>query len=131
MCSCCWRCRDPWMDVPWCVWISSHSCDVSQVFSNFEVYNMIRLGVHLSPTSTVWIEPRKFDYSDFSPWRSKSKPVLVALCLQLINMSLCLQPSALRPSQFLSERTSCWRRCSSPVLPTGSALWRGAAPSLN
>nr|XP_046235931.1 uncharacterized protein LOC124054237 [Scatophagus argus] len=30
---------------------------------------MIRLGVHLSPSSTVWNEPRKFDYSDltFSP----------------------------------------------------------------
>ncbi|XP_047460700.1 interleukin-22 receptor subunit alpha-2 [Mugil cephalus] len=57
---------DPWQDVPWCVWISSHSCDVSQIFSNFELYNMIRLGVHLTPTSTVWMEPRKFDYSDFT-----------------------------------------------------------------
>ncbi|KAM6959957.1 uncharacterized protein LKV04_021615 [Tautogolabrus adspersus] len=27
---------------------------------------MIRLGVHLNPSSTVWIEPRKFDYSDFN-----------------------------------------------------------------
>ncbi|XP_053716315.1 uncharacterized protein LOC128756117 isoform X1 [Synchiropus splendidus] len=27
---------------------------------------MIRLGVHISPTDTVWIKPRKFDYSDFS-----------------------------------------------------------------
>ncbi|XP_027134984.1 uncharacterized protein LOC113745838 [Larimichthys crocea] len=57
---------DPWQDVSWCIWISSQSCDVSQAFSNFELYNMIRLGVHLSPSSTVWIEPRKFDYSDFS-----------------------------------------------------------------
>ncbi|KAK2863009.1 hypothetical protein Q5P01_002542 [Channa striata] len=57
---------DPWQDVAWCVWIPSHSCDISQVFSNFELYNMIRLGVHLSPISTVWIKPRKFDYSDFT-----------------------------------------------------------------
>ncbi|XP_068164337.1 uncharacterized protein si:dkeyp-75h12.7 isoform X2 [Antennarius striatus] len=27
---------------------------------------MIRLGVHLSPSATVWTEPRKFDYSDFT-----------------------------------------------------------------
>ncbi|XP_051231428.1 uncharacterized protein si:dkeyp-75h12.7 [Dicentrarchus labrax] len=57
---------DPWQDVPWCVWVSSRWCDVSLAFSNFELYNMIRLGVHLSPSTTVWIEPRKFDYSDFS-----------------------------------------------------------------
>ncbi|GAA6228733.1 uncharacterized protein LOC108903080 [Lates japonicus] len=57
---------DPWQDVPWCVWVSSRSCDVSQAFSDFELYNMIRLGVHLSPSSTVWIKPRKFDYSDFT-----------------------------------------------------------------
>ncbi|XP_005944648.1 uncharacterized protein si:dkeyp-75h12.7 isoform X2 [Haplochromis burtoni] len=57
---------DPWQDVPWCIWISSRSCDISQVFSNFELYNMIRLGVHLSPSSTVWLKPRKFDYSDFN-----------------------------------------------------------------
>ncbi|XP_045921748.1 uncharacterized protein si:dkeyp-75h12.7 [Micropterus dolomieu] len=57
---------DPWQDVSWCVWVSSRSCDISQAFSNFELYNMIRLGVHLSPSSTVWIEPRKFDYSDFT-----------------------------------------------------------------
>lgn len=60
------RCRDPWRDVSWCVWVSSRSCDISQAFSNFELYNMIRLGVHLGPGSTVWIQPRKFDYSDFS-----------------------------------------------------------------
>ncbi|XP_071315071.1 uncharacterized protein [Trachinotus anak] len=60
---------DPWQDVSWCVWISSRSCDVSRAFSDFELYNMIRLGVHLSPSSTVWMKPRKFDYSDlkFSP----------------------------------------------------------------
>ncbi|XP_068584242.1 interferon lambda receptor 1 [Cebidichthys violaceus] len=57
---------DPWQDVPWCVWVSSHSCDVSHAFSNFELYNMVRLGVHLSPISTVWMKPRKFDYSDFT-----------------------------------------------------------------
>ncbi|XP_049924044.1 uncharacterized protein si:dkeyp-75h12.7 [Epinephelus moara] len=57
---------DPWQDVPWCVWVSSRSCDVSQAFSNYELYNMIRLGVHHSPTSTVWMKPRKFDYSDFT-----------------------------------------------------------------
>ncbi|XP_042368647.1 uncharacterized protein si:dkeyp-75h12.7 [Plectropomus leopardus] len=57
---------DPWQDVPWCVWVSSRSCDVSHAFSNYELYNMIRLGVHLSPTSTVWMKPRKFDYSDFT-----------------------------------------------------------------
>ncbi|XP_037613993.1 uncharacterized protein si:dkeyp-75h12.7 isoform X1 [Sebastes umbrosus] len=57
---------DPWQDVPWCVWVSSRSCDVSQAFSNFELYNMVRLGVHLSPISTVWMKPRKFDYSDFT-----------------------------------------------------------------
>ncbi|KAM3590895.1 uncharacterized protein V6R79_018491 [Siganus canaliculatus] len=57
---------DPWQDVSWCVWVSSHSCDVSQAFSNFDLYNMIRLGVHLSPSSTVWMKPRKFDYSDFT-----------------------------------------------------------------
>lgn len=68
----CYYCRDPWQDVPWCVWISSRSCDISQVFSNFELYNMIRLGVHLSPSSTVWLKPRKFDYSDFSKWYSVS-----------------------------------------------------------
>ncbi|XP_028420364.1 uncharacterized protein LOC114545941 isoform X1 [Perca flavescens] len=56
----------PWQDVPWCVWVSSRSCDVSQAFSNLELYNMIRLGVHLSPSSTVWMKPRKFDYSDFT-----------------------------------------------------------------
>eukprot|EP00064_Thunnus_orientalis_P024026 superscaffoldBa00009761_g24295 len=57
---------DPWQDVPWCVWVSSRSCDLSRAFSDFELYNMIRLGVHLSPSSTVWIKPRKFDYSDFT-----------------------------------------------------------------
>ncbi|XP_028999164.1 uncharacterized protein si:dkeyp-75h12.7 [Betta splendens] len=57
---------DPWQDVAWCVWTSSRTCDVSQAFSNFELYNMIRLGVHLSPVATVWTEPRKFDYSDFT-----------------------------------------------------------------
>ncbi|KAM8746509.1 uncharacterized protein AB9X84_014735 [Acanthopagrus schlegelii] len=57
---------DPWQDVPWCVWVSSCSCDVSRAFANFELYNMIRLGVHLGPGTTVWIEPRKFDYSDFT-----------------------------------------------------------------
>lgn len=29
---------------------------------------MLRLGVHLGPVSTVWIKPRKFDYSDFGEW---------------------------------------------------------------
>ncbi|XP_030017539.1 uncharacterized protein LOC115438238 [Sphaeramia orbicularis] len=57
---------DPWQDVSWCVWVSSHSCDVSPAFSNFELYNMIRLGVHLSTSSTVWIKPHKFDYTDFT-----------------------------------------------------------------
>ncbi|XP_061566384.1 uncharacterized protein si:dkeyp-75h12.7 [Cololabis saira] len=57
---------DPWQDVPWCVWISSRSCDASQVFSNFELYNMIRLGVHANPSSTLWMKPHKFDYSDFT-----------------------------------------------------------------
>ncbi|KAK2899894.1 hypothetical protein Q8A73_013023 [Channa argus] len=57
---------DPWQDVAWCVWIPSRTCDMSPVFSNFELYNMIRLGVHLSPISTVWIKPHKFDYSDFT-----------------------------------------------------------------
>ena len=61
-----WAHRDPWHDVSWCVWLSGHTCDLSQAFSNFELYNMIRLGVHLSPSSTVWIQPRKFDYTDFS-----------------------------------------------------------------
>ncbi|TNN72030.1 hypothetical protein EYF80_017818 [Liparis tanakae] len=58
--------RDPWQDVPWCVWVSSHSCDVSHAFSHFELYNMVRLGVHLSPASIVWMKPLKFDYSDFT-----------------------------------------------------------------
>lgn len=62
----CSGCRDQWQDVPWCVWVSTRSCDVSQAFSNFDLYYMIRLGVHLSPSSTVWIKPLKFDYSDFS-----------------------------------------------------------------
>lgn len=66
--NCSW-CRDPWKDVSWCVWVSSRSCDISPAFSNFEVYNMIRLGVHLSPSSTIWIKPRKFDYSDFCQWQ--------------------------------------------------------------
>ncbi|KAM6908966.1 interferon lambda receptor 1 [Xenentodon cancila] len=57
---------DAWQDVPWCVWMSSRSCDVSRVFSNFELYNMIRLGVHASPNSTLWMKPHKFDYSDFT-----------------------------------------------------------------
>ncbi|KAI3376327.1 hypothetical protein L3Q82_016807 [Scortum barcoo] len=57
---------DPWQDVSWCIWISSHSCELSLAFSDFGLYNMIRLGVHLSPSFTVWIEPRKFDYSDFT-----------------------------------------------------------------
>ncbi|XP_029939900.1 uncharacterized protein LOC115382317 [Salarias fasciatus] len=57
---------DPWQDVPWCVWISSRSCDVSQVFSDFELYNMVRVGVHRDPGSTVWTKPCKFDYSDFT-----------------------------------------------------------------
>ena len=37
--------RDPWKDVAWCVWISSRSCDLSQAFLHFDLYNMIRLGV--------------------------------------------------------------------------------------
>lgn len=49
------------------MWVSARSCDLSQAFTNFELYNMIRLGVHLSPSAaTVWIQPRKFDYTDFS-----------------------------------------------------------------
>ncbi|CAG12812.1 unnamed protein product [Tetraodon nigroviridis] len=46
--------------------VRARTCDLSQAFSNFELYNMIRLGVHLSPSSTVWIQPRKFDYTDFT-----------------------------------------------------------------
>ncbi|XP_056884162.1 uncharacterized protein si:dkeyp-75h12.7 [Takifugu flavidus] len=57
---------DPWQDVSWCVWVSARTCDLSQAFSNFELYNMIRLGVHLSPSATVWVQPRKFDYTDFT-----------------------------------------------------------------
>ncbi|KAF0021486.1 hypothetical protein F2P81_026260 [Scophthalmus maximus] len=63
--------RGPWQDVSWCVRVQSRSCDVSRGFSDFELYNMIRLGVHLGPGpgSSVWLRPRKFDYSDlrFSP----------------------------------------------------------------
>ncbi|XP_027894825.1 uncharacterized protein LOC114157857 [Xiphophorus couchianus] len=79
---------DPWQDVPWCVWISSRSCDVSQVFSSFELYNMIRLGVHLSPSSIVWIKPHKFDYSDFSQWLS---------LLLAISSALSFPPAAFSP----------------------------------
>ncbi|XP_047241912.1 uncharacterized protein si:dkeyp-75h12.7 [Girardinichthys multiradiatus] len=77
---------DPWQDVPWCVWLSSRSCDVSQVFSNFELYNMIRLGVHLSPSSTVWIKPHKFDYSDFT-----FSPPSVSVSLKNDSMSVKVQ----------------------------------------
>ncbi|XP_035459494.2 uncharacterized protein si:dkeyp-75h12.7 [Scophthalmus maximus] len=58
----------PWQDVSWCVRVQSRSCDVSRAFSDFELYNMIRLGVHLGPGpgSSVWLRPRKFDYSDLS-----------------------------------------------------------------
>ncbi|XP_053272665.1 uncharacterized protein si:dkeyp-75h12.7 [Pleuronectes platessa] len=55
----------PWQDVSWCVRVSSRSCDLSQAFSDFELYNLIRLGVHLGPGSTVWLKPREFSYSDF------------------------------------------------------------------
>ncbi|XP_072315083.1 uncharacterized protein [Eucyclogobius newberryi] len=55
----------PWRDVSWCIWVSSHTCDVSQAVSNFEVDSMVRVGVHLSPSATVWMKPRKFDYTDF------------------------------------------------------------------
>ncbi|XP_034425309.1 uncharacterized protein si:dkeyp-75h12.7 [Hippoglossus hippoglossus] len=55
----------PWQDVSWCVRVSSRSCDLSRAFSDFELFNMIRLGVHLGPGSTVWVKPRKFGYSDF------------------------------------------------------------------
>ncbi|XP_069375243.1 uncharacterized protein [Paralichthys olivaceus] len=55
----------PWQNVSWCVWVSSRSCDVSQAFSDFRLDNLIRLGVHLGPGSTAWIQPRKFGYSDF------------------------------------------------------------------
>ncbi|XP_059932651.1 uncharacterized protein si:dkeyp-75h12.7 [Gadus macrocephalus] len=62
---------DPWKDVAWCVWISSQSCDLSQAFFHFDLYNMIRLGLRDdvtdgSPTTTAWSEPVKFDYSDFA-----------------------------------------------------------------
>ncbi|CAL8325699.1 unnamed protein product [Lota lota] len=61
---------DPWKDVAWCVWISSQSCDLSQAFSHFDLYNMIRLGVRddvtNGPSTTAWSEPHKFDYSDFA-----------------------------------------------------------------
>ncbi|CAL8240340.1 unnamed protein product [Merluccius merluccius] len=61
----------PWQDVAWCVWISSQTCDLSQAFSHFDLYNMIRLGIHDDggaggSASTVWTEPQKFDYSDFT-----------------------------------------------------------------
>ncbi|KAJ0055497.1 hypothetical protein NL108_003896 [Boleophthalmus pectinirostris] len=57
---------DPWRDVSWCIWVSSRTCDVSQAVSNFEGYSMMRVGVHLSPSTTVWMKPRKFDYTDFT-----------------------------------------------------------------
>ncbi|XP_029531932.1 uncharacterized protein si:dkeyp-75h12.7 [Oncorhynchus nerka] len=57
---------DPWQDVEGCVRISSQHCDVSQAFSDFELYNMIRLGLHQGPGSPVWTKPRKFDPSDFT-----------------------------------------------------------------
>ena len=61
----------------WCVWISSQSCDLSQAFFHFDLYNMIRLGLRDdvtdgSPTTTAWSEPVKFDYSDFG--RSEELP---------------------------------------------------------
>ncbi|CAB1345377.1 unnamed protein product [Coregonus sp. 'balchen'] len=52
---------DPWQDVEGCVQVSSQHCDVSQSFSDFELYNMIRLGLHQDSGSHVWTEPRKFD----------------------------------------------------------------------
>ncbi|CDQ70983.1 unnamed protein product [Oncorhynchus mykiss] len=58
--------RDPWQDVEGCVRISAQHCDVSQAFSDFELYNMIRLGLHQGPGSPVWTKPRKFDPSDFT-----------------------------------------------------------------
>ncbi|CAL9694611.1 unnamed protein product [Knipowitschia caucasica] len=55
----------PWRDVSWCIWVSAHSCDVSQALYNFEAYSMVRVGVHPSASATVWMKPRKFDYTDF------------------------------------------------------------------
>ncbi|KAK1890448.1 Interferon lambda receptor 1 [Dissostichus eleginoides] len=77
---------DPWQEVPWCVWISSRSCDVSPAFSNFELYNMIRLGVHLRPSSTAWMRPLKFDYSDFT-----FSPPSVSVSLKEDNLTVKVQ----------------------------------------
>lgn len=65
MTLCSW-CRDQLQDASGCVWVSTRSFDVSQASSIFDLHDMIRLGDHLSPSSTVWIKPLKFVYSDFS-----------------------------------------------------------------
>ncbi|XP_034146553.1 uncharacterized protein si:dkeyp-75h12.7 [Esox lucius] len=57
---------DPWQNVKGCVRVSSRQCDASEAFSDFELYNMIRLGIHEGPGSPVWDEPLSFEPSDFS-----------------------------------------------------------------
>ncbi|XP_029616201.1 uncharacterized protein si:dkeyp-75h12.7 isoform X2 [Salmo trutta] len=67
---------DSWRDVESCVRFSSQLCDLSEAFSNFEVYNMIRLGLHQDQGSPVWTEQHMFGVRDFN---FSSPSVLVSL----------------------------------------------------
>ncbi|KAJ8008478.1 hypothetical protein DPEC_G00105230 [Dallia pectoralis] len=56
----------PWQNVEGCVRVSSRQCDASKAFSEFGLYNMIRLGVHDGLGSPVWDKPLNLDPIDFT-----------------------------------------------------------------
>ncbi|XP_029522496.1 uncharacterized protein LOC115133423 [Oncorhynchus nerka] len=84
---------DLWQDVESCVRFSSQLCDLSEAFSNFEVYNMIRLGLHQGPGSPVWTENLGFGVRDFN---FSSPSVLVSLSGERLGVEVHLPCSSKR-----------------------------------
>ncbi|XP_046707082.1 uncharacterized protein si:dkeyp-75h12.7 isoform X2 [Silurus meridionalis] len=61
-----------WQNVSHCFQISSYSCDVSQVFKSFELFNFVMLGLNqghgnMNWTSTELCDPVKDPNASFSP----------------------------------------------------------------
>ncbi|KAL0970162.1 hypothetical protein UPYG_G00238240 [Umbra pygmaea] len=56
----------PWQDVEGCVRIPSRQCDASDAFTDFQLYNLFRVGLHEGLGGPVWTDPRSFEPKDFN-----------------------------------------------------------------
>ncbi|KAF5902783.1 uncharacterized protein DAT39_007460, partial [Clarias magur] len=61
-----------WQNVPHCVQVSSNSCDLSQVFSDLDLYKFVKLGLNQEHGETNWTssemcDPLKDANAIFSP----------------------------------------------------------------